>query len=98
MIKRTLSGLPGLALMINPRTMCRGGIAFATMWAEIGVSQMINIYRKRLDSTGAGEPDSIPTPEMIAAGLNEWFADAWAETEEDRMARVFFAMERCRPK
>jgi hypothetical protein len=43
-------------------------------------------------------PDSIPTDEMIRAGLSEWFADAWGERDEDRMTRVFLAMEKCRPK
>jgi hypothetical protein len=47
---------------------------------------------------GDGAPDSIPTEEMIRAGLSEWFADAWGERDEDRMSRVFLAMEKCRPK
>jgi len=67
-----------------------------------GAEDIIAKLKASAPSRGTGTegrvPEVSPTPKMIEAGLKEWFADAWAETEEDRLARVYLAMERCRPK
>jgi hypothetical protein len=38
------------------------------------------------------------TSEMIEAGVNELFSTTWGESDEDRVARIFLAMEWRRPK